>query len=147
MDEGNARNRLVVELGTAEEVAVEAGPESDFSQPGAEVEPRAEARGRGTFYATTPIFYVNAAPHMGHAYTTILVDVVTRFHRLNGDDTFFLTGTDEHGENIQKAADAHGKTPQAYANDVSGQFRSTWDRLGIRYDDFIRTTEERHKKV
>ena len=62
--------------------------------------------GHGAFYATTPIFYVNAAPHIGHAYTTILVDVVTRFHRLKGDDTYFLTGTDEHGENIQKAAEA-----------------------------------------
>jgi methionyl-tRNA synthetase len=102
---------------------------------------------RGTYYATTPIFYVNAEPHMGHAYTTILVDVVTRFHRLKGDDTFFLTGTDEHGENVQKAAEAHGKTPQEYTDEISGAFRSTWDRLGIRYDDFIRTTEERHKRV
>lgn len=103
--------------------------------------------GHGAFYATTPIFYVNAAPHIGHAYTTILVDVVTRFHRLKGDDTYFLTGTDEHGENIQKAAEAHGETPQQYADQVSGEFRSMWDRLGIGYDDFIRTTEPRHKKV
>jgi len=102
---------------------------------------------RGVFYATTPIFYVNAEPHMGHAYTTILVDVVSRFHRLKGDDTFFLTGTDEHGENVQKAAEAHGKTPQEYSDEISGKFRTTWDRLGIRYDDFIRTTEERHKRV
>ncbi|MBX3144908.1 MAG: class I tRNA ligase family protein, partial [Trueperaceae bacterium] len=113
----------------------------------AEPAPELNAAAPGTYYATTPIFYVNAAPHMGHSYTTILVDVVTRFHRLRGDDTFFLTGTDEHGENIQKAADAHGKSPQAYADEISAQFRSTWDRLGIRYDDFIRTTEERHKKV
>ncbi len=112
-----------------------------------EPEPRSDLSASGTYYATTPIFYVNAAPHMGHSYTTILVDVVTRFHRLRGDDTFFLTGTDEHGENIQKAADAHGKSPQAYADEISAQFRSTWDRLGIRYDDFIRTTEERHKRV
>lgn len=104
-------------------------------------------RGRGTYYATTPIFYVNAAPHIGHAYTTILVDVVTRYHRLKGDDTFFLTGTDEHGEKIQKAAEAAGESPQAYTDQVSGEFRATWDRLGIRYDDFIRTTEPRHKKV
>ncbi len=101
----------------------------------------------GSYYATTPIFYVNAAPHMGHAYTTILVDVVTRFHRLKGDDTFFLTGTDEHGENVQKAAEAHDMSPGAYADEIAGQFRQTWDRLGIRYDDFIRTTEERHKTV
>lgn len=104
-------------------------------------------RDRGTYYATTPIFYVNAAPHIGHAYTTILVDVVTRYHRLKGDDTFFLTGTDEHGEKIQKAAEAAGESPQAYTDQVSGEFRAAWDRLGIRYDDFIRTTEPRHKKV
>lgn len=100
-----------------------------------------------TYYATTPIFYVNAEPHIGHAYTTTLVDVVTRFHRLKGDDTFFLTGTDEHGEKIQKAADAAGLSPQAYTDKVAGQFRKTWDSLGIQYDEFIRTTEERHKKV
>ncbi|MDZ7706497.1 MAG: methionine--tRNA ligase [Trueperaceae bacterium] len=101
----------------------------------------------GVYYATTPIFYVNAEPHIGHAYTTILVDVATRYHRLAGDDVRFLTGTDEHGENIQKAAEAHGMTPQAYTDRVAGLFRDTWDRLDIRYDAFIRTTEERHKKV
>jgi len=149
MDEGNARSRLLVEPEPVAETALEIDLEleDDLSQTEPEVEPQVGAVGRSTFYATTPIFYVNAAPHMGHAYTTILVDVVTRFHRLKGDDTFFLTGTDEHGENIQKAAEAHAKSPQAYADDVSGQFRSTWDRLGIRYDDFIRTTEERHQKV
>ncbi len=101
----------------------------------------------GVYYATTPIFYVNAEPHIGHAYTTILVDVAARYHRLAGDDVRFLTGTDEHGENIQKAAEAHGMSPQAYTDRISGLFRDTWDRLGIRYDAFIRTTEERHKKV
>ncbi len=100
-----------------------------------------------TYYATTPIFYVNAEPHIGHAYTTILVDVVTRYHRLKGDNTFFLTGTDEHGEKIQKAADAAGISPQAYTDKIAAKFRNTWDDLGIRYDEFIRTTEERHKKV
>ena len=84
---------------------------------------------------------------MGHAYTTILVDVVTRFHRLKGDDTFFLTGTDEHGEKVQQAAEANGKSPAEYVDEISGKFRATWDRLGIRYDDFVRTTEPRHKKV
>lgn len=155
MDEGSTRNRSAVETMVEPDIEVEvpSSPASDplqgSDQPISEpaLEPQLEARDRGTYYATTPIFYVNAAPHMGHAYTTILVDVVTRFHRLKGDDTFFLTGTDEHGENIQKAAEAHDKTPQRYADDVAGQFRSTWDRLGIRYDDFIRTTEERHKKV
>ncbi len=118
-----------------------------------EPEPQVEAveaeatHERGAYYATTPIFYVNAAPHIGHAYTTTLVDVVTRFHRLRGDDTFFLTGTDEHGEKVAKAADQAGKTPQQYVDDVAAQFRATWDRLGIQYDEFIRTTEERHQKV
>jgi methionyl-tRNA synthetase len=101
----------------------------------------------GTYYATTPIFYVNAQPHIGHAYTTILVDVATRFHRLRGDDTFFLTGTDEHGEKVAKAAAAAGVTPQAYVDQVSGDFRRTWDAMGIAYDEFIRTTEARHKEV
>ena len=100
-----------------------------------------------TYYATTPIFYVNAEPHIGHAYTMTLVDVVTRFHRLKGDDTYFLTGTDEHGEKVQKAAEAAGLSPQAYTDRISGQFRAVWDDLGIHYDEFIRTTEERHKKV
>jgi methionyl-tRNA synthetase len=102
---------------------------------------------RGTFYATTPIFYVNAAPHIGHAYTTILVDVVSRFHRLRGDDTHFLTGTDEHGEKVAKAAAAAGVSPQDYVDDVSGQFRSTWDSMGIAYDGFIRTTDPAHQRV
>ncbi|TVR85171.1 MAG: methionine--tRNA ligase, partial [Trueperaceae bacterium] len=103
------------------------------------------ANAPGTYYATTPIFYVNAAPHIGHAYTTILVDVVTRFHRLKGDDTFFLTGTDEHGEKVAKAAARAGVTPQAYTDQVAAQFRSTWDGMGIAYDEFIRTTEPRHQ--
>ena len=107
----------------------------------------AKSKQAGTYYATTPIFYVNAEPHIGHAYTTTLVDVVTRFHRLKGDDTYFLTGTDEHGEKIQKAAEAAGLSLQAYTDDIAGKFRSVWDDLGIQYDEFIRTTEERHKKV
>jgi methionyl-tRNA synthetase len=102
---------------------------------------------RDAYYATTPIFYVNAAPHIGHAYTTILVDIVARFHRLRGHDTFFLTGTDEHGEKVAKAASTAGVSAQAYVDRVSGEFRSTWDRLGISYDEFIRTTEPRHQQV
>lgn len=114
----------------------------------AEQQPPVDAhRERGTYYATTPIFYVNAAPHIGHAYTTILVDVVTRFHRLRGDDTFFLTGTDEHGEKVAKAAAQAGVTPQAYTDTVAAQFRATWDAMGIAYDEFIRTTEGRHQQV
>jgi len=99
------------------------------------------------FYATTPIFYVNAEPHIGHAYTTILVDVAARYHRLAGDEVRFLTGTDEHGEKIAKAAEAASTTPQAYVDQVSKQFRDTWDRMGISYDGFIRTTEPRHQKI
>ncbi len=100
-----------------------------------------------TYYATTAIHYVNAEPHIGHAYENTVVDVVTRFHRLKGDDTYFLTGTDEHGEKVQKAAQAVGVSPQTYTDQISSKFRSVWDDLGIHYDDFIRTTEERHKKV
>ncbi len=100
-----------------------------------------------TYYATTPIFYVNAEPHIGHAYTTTLVDVVTRFHRLKGDDTFFLTGTDEHGERIYQVAMSKGQTPQEYTDEIAGKFRAIWDSLDIRYDEFIRTTEARHKEV
>lgn len=99
------------------------------------------------YYATTPIFYVNAAPHIGHAYTTILVDVASRYQRLAGRDVRFLTGTDEHGEKIAKAAEAANTTPQAYVDAVSAQFRTAWDELDIHYDAFIRTTEPRHQRV
>lgn len=109
--------------------------------------PDKPAAPREAFYATTPIFYVNAEPHIGHAYTTIMVDVVSRFHRLKGDDTRFLTGTDEHGEKIQQAAEAAGMSPEAYTDLVAGQFQDTWDALGLSYDEFIRTTEPRHQEV
>ena len=98
------------------------------------------------FYITTPIYYVNARPHIGHAYTTIACDTLARRHRLLGDDTFFLTGTDEHGQKIERAAQAAGKSPQQYADEISGEFRALWKRMGISNDDYIRTTEERHKK-
>src|SRR6202140_2736932 len=98
------------------------------------------------FYITTPIYYVNARPHIGHAYTTIACDTIARRQRLLGADTFFLTGTDEHGQKIERAAQAAGKTPQQYADDISAEFRKLWQRMGISNDDFIRTTEERHKK-
>jgi len=97
------------------------------------------------FYITTPIYYVNARPHIGHAYTTIVCDTIARRQRMLGKDTYFLTGTDEHGVKIERAAQARGITPQQLADEVSGAFRSTWDRMGITYDDFIRTTEPRHK--
>jgi methionyl-tRNA synthetase len=98
------------------------------------------------FYITTPIYYVNARPHIGHAYTTIACDAIARRQRLLGAETFFLTGTDEHGQKIERAAQAAGKTPQQYADEISAEFRRLWKRMGISNDDFIRTTEDRHKK-
>ncbi|NYF90751.1 methionine--tRNA ligase subunit beta [Tunturiibacter empetritectus] len=96
------------------------------------------------FYLTTPIYYVNARPHIGHAYSTIAADVIARRHRLLGDDTFFLTGTDEHGQKVERSAAAAGIPPQQFADEVSASFRALWDRMGITYDDYIRTTEPRH---
>ena len=98
------------------------------------------------FYITTPIYYVNARPHIGHAYTTIACDAIARRQRMLGADTFFLTGTDEHGQKIERAAQAAGKTPQEFTDEVSAQFRALWQRMGITNDDFIRTTEERHRR-
>ncbi|MEO6804684.1 MAG: class I tRNA ligase family protein, partial [Edaphobacter sp.] len=99
------------------------------------------------FYLTTPIYYVNARPHIGHAYTTIAADVIARRHRLLGDDTFFLTGTDEHGQKVERSAAAAGISPQQFADQVSDSFRALWDRMGITYDDYIRTTEPRHTQA
>ena len=99
----------------------------------------------GRFYLTTPIYYVNAKPHLGHAYTTIIGDALARWHRLLGDDVKFLTGTDEHGLKIQQAADAEGLSPKEFADLIAPQFESAWQRLGISNDDFIRTTEPRHR--
>src|ERR1700689_2603198 len=97
------------------------------------------------FYITTPIYYVNAHPHIGHAYTTIACDTIARRHRMLGDDTWFLTGTDEHGQKIERAAQAAGKTPQQFTDEISAEFRALWERMGLTPDDFIRTTSERHK--
>jgi methionyl-tRNA synthetase len=96
------------------------------------------------FYVTTPIYYVNDAPHVGHAYTTVVADAVARWHRLGGDETYFLTGTDEHGLKVQRAAEANGVTPKEWADRTSERFRDTWKLLDISNDDFIRTTEPRH---
>ncbi len=98
------------------------------------------------FYITTPIYYVNARPHLGTAYSTIVTDVIARRRRALGDDVFFLTGTDEHGQKIQRSANALGKTPQEFTDQVSGEFRALWQQLGLSNDDFIRTTEPRHKR-
>ncbi len=98
------------------------------------------------FYITTPIYYVNARPHIGHAYTTLACDTIARRHRMLGQDTWFLTGTDEHGQKIERAAQAANTTPQQFTNEISAQFRALWDRMGLTYDDFIRTTSDRHKQ-
>ncbi len=100
-----------------------------------------------TFYVTTPIYYVNDKPHIGHAYTTVLADVLARYHRAAGDDVWFLTGTDEHGQKVQKAAEKNGMTPIEQCDSTVVRFQELWKRLGITNDDFIRTTEERHWKI
>ena len=100
-----------------------------------------------TFYVTTPIYYVNDKPHIGHAYTTVLADVLARWHRAAGDDVWFLTGTDEHGQKVEKAAAKNGLTPIEQCDSTVVRFQELWKRLGITNDDFIRTTEERHKKI
>jgi len=98
-----------------------------------------------TVYITTPIYYVNDVAHIGHAYTTIIADMLARYSRLVGYDTFFLTGTDEHGQKIATSAEQRGKTPKEYADEVSGKFRTLWDDFDISYDKFIRTTDDKHK--
>jgi len=99
-----------------------------------------------TFYLTTPIYYVNARPHIGTTYTTVVADVIARRKRALGVDTFFLTGTDEHGQKIERSAEKAGCSPQAFTDEVAAQFRVLWDRMGLTYDDFIRTTEPRHAR-
>ena len=97
------------------------------------------------FYITTPIYYVNARPHLGHAYTTFVADTLKRFHRMCGEDARMLTGTDEHGDKIVKAAAKAGKTPQEFVDGVSAEYQALWPRLGIGHDSFIRTTDPAHK--
>lgn len=99
------------------------------------------------FTITTPIYYVNDEPHLGHAYTTVVADVLARYARLQGRQTFFLTGTDEHGQKVQQAAQGREVSEKGYVDQMAVRFRDAWDRLNIAYDDFIRTTEPRHKKV
>lgn len=98
-----------------------------------------------TKYVTTPIYYVNDVPHIGHAYTTIIADTMARYYRLKGYKTFFLTGTDEHGQKIEVAAKSRGREPQEYADEISGKFKTLWDEFDISYDKFIRTTDAEHK--
>ncbi|MBT3252246.1 MAG: methionine--tRNA ligase [Candidatus Marinimicrobia bacterium] len=98
----------------------------------------------GKFYITTPLYYVNDDPHIGHAYTTILADVLARYHRTLGDDVFFLTGTDEHGQKVQQAAAKRNVSPQDHVDEYVIHFKDMWEKLHINYDDFIRTTDKRH---
>ncbi len=99
------------------------------------------------FYLTTPIYYVNDKPHIGHAYTTILADVLARYHRAAGEEIFFLTGVDEHGQKVQQAAEKRGLSPQAHCDDLAPRFLELWKTLNIQHDDFIRTTQARHVRV
>jgi methionyl-tRNA synthetase len=101
---------------------------------------------RESFYLTTPIYYVNAVPHLGTAYTTIAADALARYRRLRGDDVFFLTGLDEHGQKVEQAAEANGVTPQEWADKMAEKFISAWEMLDISNDDFVRTTEPRHER-
>lgn len=98
------------------------------------------------FYVTTPIYYVNDVPHIGHAYTTVAADVLARYKRIRGYEVFFLTGSDEHGQKVEKAANAAGETPLELADRVVTRFQALWEKLDISYTDFIRTTQERHKQ-
>ncbi len=102
---------------------------------------------KSNYFLTTPIYYVNDKPHIGHAYTTILADVLARFHRTAGEEVFFLTGLDEHGLKVQQAADKKGISPQQHCDEMAPRFIELWEKLHIQYDDFIRTTERRHEQV
>jgi len=99
-----------------------------------------------TYYITTPIYYVNDLPHIGHIYTTVVADTIARYKRARGLDVRFLTGTDEHGQNVERAARAQGLEPKALADRVVSRYHTLWDRLGVTHDDFIRTTDERHAR-
>ncbi len=103
--------------------------------------------GKNTFYITTPIYYPSDKLHIGHSYTTVAADAIARFKRLSGHDVWFLTGTDEHGQKIQRQAEAAGKPPQEYVDEIVEWIKDLWDVLDIQYSDFIRTTEERHRTV
>ena len=100
---------------------------------------------KNKFYITTPVYYVNDVPHIGHAYTTIAADTLARFHRAQGDNVFLLTGTDEHGLKIQRRAEDRKEDPQKFVDEIAGEFKNLWDRMDIKYDSFIRTTGESHK--
>jgi methionyl-tRNA synthetase len=105
------------------------------------------AMGRDVFYITTPIYYPNDVPHIGHAYDAVAADVIARHHRLRGEEVFHLTGTDEHGLNIQRKATAAGVEPQRFVDEMEPRWREVWERLEIGYDDYLRTTEPRHREA
>ncbi|MCC6849154.1 MAG: methionine--tRNA ligase [Deltaproteobacteria bacterium] len=109
--------------------------------------PDGTANGARRVYVTTPLYYVNAEPHLGSAYTSLICDTIARFYRQRGYDTYFLTGTDEHGDKIAEAAAAAGEAPKAYTDRISGIFRSTWEASGLTYDRFIRTTDADHVRT
>ena len=96
---------------------------------------------------TSPIYYVNDIPHIGHAYTTIICDTLARFYRLKGDDVFFITGTDEHGQKIEQAAAKNNLEPKQLSDKISAEFRALWDSFDISYDHFVRTTDESHERA
>jgi methionyl-tRNA synthetase len=102
---------------------------------------------KDVFYVTTPIYYPNDVPHIGHAYTTVATDFVARYHRLRGEEAFFLTGTDEHGKKVPQAAREQGLEPQEFVDRMEPRWREVWERLDIAYDDYIRTTEPRHEQA
>src|SRR4028119_587201 len=97
------------------------------------------------FYLTTAIDYTNGAPHIGHAYEKVLADVIARYHRLKGDDVFFLTGVDQHGQKVQQSAEKEGLDPQQFVDALTGKFIALWDKLDVRYDRWAATTDELHK--
>ena len=99
------------------------------------------------FYITTPIYYVNDRPHIGHTYTTVVADVVARYRRMLGQEVFFLTGTDEHGQKVERAAAKRNRSPMELADQVVERYKALWKRLSITHDDFIRTTEPRHRQA
>ena len=99
------------------------------------------------FYVTTPIYYPNDIPHVGHAYTTIAADVISRWHKLKGEEVFFLTGTDEHGKKIAITAEKNKKTPKQFVDSLIPKFKDAWKKLNLNYDKFIRTTDKEHEKV
>ena len=99
------------------------------------------------FYITTPLYYVNDEPHIGHAYTTILADVLSRINKIQKNDVFFLTGTDEHGQKVQEAAEKRKVGPKAHVDEYVERFKNTWKKLHINYDYFIRTTDKNHTDI